>query len=113
MKKTIFTLLTFLALSISGIYSQAAIGDINAVDLGVVLDVFSGDKRGYFVPRVCLKNIDAWEPLGGKVIEGMIVFNTNDSNEHKLQGKGLYVWYNGRWHIINRDSALCLPASAA
>jgi len=111
MKKAIYILFSLLILGSLGLKSQTPRGNNYAVDLGVFLDVISADKRGFLVPRVSLNDIEKWSPLEGTATEGMMIFNTNSSTDNNLQGKGTYVWYSGKWHPINRASALCIPAS--
>ncbi|MDR1877248.1 MAG: PKD domain-containing protein [Flavobacteriaceae bacterium] len=107
-----------LALIASGMWSMSAqviIGTMNdstTPHAGTVLELKSeGGKAGLLMPRVALTSATVWEPVSGTSINGMTVYNTNDTTQNGLAGKGAYVWTDGRWYPLSL-SAPCTSAPA-
>lgn len=83
-----------------GMQAQVTIGAGVPPHDGAALDLISNDNRGLLLPRLSLTAASLWSPLEGTPIEGMVVYNTNDTHENDLEGQGVYVWADNAWNIL-------------
>lgn len=92
-KKNIYIL--FVAFfSVLNMEAQVKIGDNhNTINSGSLLELESTNK-GIVFPRVYLDDdLSVWALNGNDAMDGMVVFNTNTTND-----VGLYCWYNNQWN---------------
>jgi hypothetical protein len=110
MKKQILFILALTAPGICGIYAQVLIGSCNrTLHEGAALELKSdADIAGLLMPRVELTSATVWAPVDGGEINGMTVYNTNDTTKNGLSGKGVYTWTDGRWYPVSS-----LPCTSA
>jgi hypothetical protein len=70
--------------------------------MGAVLELKSGSmKTGLLMPRVTLTSATVWAPVDGHAVNGMTVYNPNNTTQNGLNGKGLYTWTDGRWYLLS------------
>jgi hypothetical protein len=68
----------------------------------------NGERGGLLMPQVELQSASRWEPLLGSASNGMTVYNTFNTTQNGLSGKGVYVWTDGHWYPIVSSSEPCL-----
>jgi hypothetical protein len=107
-------------LPLSDLQAQVAIGRINGVDTGAALELVSNTagKGGMLLPKVVLPDARVWAPVEGITtdeIEGMVVYNTNNTTANNLKGIGAYVWIENRWipFVAKNCATPPTPASLA
>lgn len=87
MKKTIFLVITFIGITMSGMHAQVAINTDNSeADASAILDVKSTEK-GFLPPRMTTAQRDAISSPA----EGLIIYNTD---EHGIEFWNGTTWYN-------------------
>ncbi|MDR1877791.1 MAG: PKD domain-containing protein, partial [Flavobacteriaceae bacterium] len=112
-KRLIFTL-AFVASGMWNMSAQVAFGlmsNSTPPHAGAALELKpEGGKAGLLMPRLALNSATVWAPVGGTPINGMTVYNTNDTTQNGLTGKGAYVWTDGRWYPLSPIPCTSIPA---
>jgi hypothetical protein len=99
MRKKLQILFALLASSIYCVQAQVLIGANRSPHAGAVLELESNNNQGLLLPKVALTNVTVWG-LSGSSVEGMLVFNENETFANGMSGKGVYVWLNdSKWHL--------------
>ncbi|MCC8145657.1 MAG: Ig-like domain-containing protein [Bacteroidales bacterium] len=101
--------LLLLLVSIISVQSQVVIGSTDDPHSAAVLELKNTTTRGFqqglLFPQVSLNAASEWFPLDetNGTVEGMVVFNTNETatDVNQLKGKGLYIWINNVWQKIS------------
>ncbi|MDH6308539.1 hypothetical protein M2451_000850 [Dysgonomonas sp. PFB1-18] len=101
MRRLLTVIITLLLAGTFDIQAQVTIGADQKPHDGAVLDIVSDGKKGLLLPRVLLTSVTDWRPLNGTSVDGMLIYNTNTSSDNNLSGKGIYIWFNNRWYILN------------
>ncbi|MDR1091220.1 MAG: hypothetical protein LBL79_09110 [Prevotella sp.] len=103
MKKQIALTLWLVFAGVCGIYGQVLIGPGREnLHKAAALELKSETGReGLLMPRVALTSATIWAPVDGNAVNGMIVYNSNNTKQNGLNGKGLYTWTDGRWYIVS------------
>lgn len=81
-------------------FSQVTIGSDKSPHTGAALELISNDDKGLLLPKVELTSATVWSPISGAQVDGMLVYNTNDTSENGLEGLGIYVWFDDKWNIL-------------
>jgi hypothetical protein len=109
MKKIVYLMLTFIALSVASMNAQVRIGDLMDPAPGAVLDLnnpATGYRGGLLLPKVNLTTlVDITDIVASPTsedkakLEGLIVYNTTSGQV------GIYIW-NGsnEWKLIWKKS---------
>ena len=95
-------LLLLMGLGAAGVKAQVRIGGDGAPNPAAVLDLNATDAttgtKGLALPRVSLTNVST--PLTGTpVVNGMMVYNTNDAMTGG-DGPGIYYWASNSWNKL-------------
>jgi hypothetical protein len=69
-----------------------------------ILELQATDK-GFLPTRVRLSNATSWGPLTGTPVDGMLVYNTQNSGfGADAVSPGYYYWYAGRWRRLTGNA---------
>lgn len=118
MRKIISLMLLLFIGVVTNVSAQVVIGGLDDPHSAALLELKNttarGLQQGLLFPQVSLNAASEWYPLDETdgTVEGMVVFNTNETvtDLNQLKGKGLYVWVNNVWQKLSfGDSTNPIP----
>jgi hypothetical protein len=72
--------------------------------VGARLHVDGGGSRGVLLPQAALTAANAWAPVAGAAVDGMIIYNTASAGTGTDQVMpGYYYWRAGRWRRFSEN----------
>ncbi|MDR0428950.1 MAG: hypothetical protein LBH58_00535 [Tannerellaceae bacterium] len=109
--KQVFVALGLFFPGLCGIEGQVLIGPGNEkLHAGASLELkAAGGTGGVMMPQVSLTSAMVWAPIEGSPVEGMMVYNTNETRQSDLEGKGIYTWVEGRWELVSHAVPCASP----